>query len=221
MKNTTSEVDSSSEQSEIDSKVNNMSTLDKSSVPDIVITNNGSPFERQTSLELDTTVINCPRTGTTHALPMTSLSACLEFMPSEKIDNELSKLGCSLSGSDTIKKKRLADKINSGISANSFVQQPGLDKNDEIRTHLAGMERVLVNTVKQLDKLTEEIVKLKENMAVNSAPSATKTSPLENIATAQLTKVLKDNANALKSINEQTSDLKTELLAYSRQASEI
>ena len=121
-------------------------------------------------------------------------------MPSDKIDNELSKLGCSLSGSDNIKKKRLAAKISSGISANSFVQQPGLDKNDEIRTHLAGMERVLVKTVKQLDKLTEEIVKLKENMAVNSAPSGTKTSPLENIATAQLTKVLKDNGNALKSI---------------------
>ena len=83
MEKTTSEVDSLSEQGEIDSKVNNMSTLDKSFVPDIVITNddpelsqrittkasintqqqspyNGGPgdkFERQTSLELDTTVI--------------------------------------------------------------------------------------------------------------------------------------------------------------------
>ena len=223
-----------------------MSTLDKSFVPDIVITNddpelsqrittkgsintqqqspyNGGPgdkFERQTSLELDTTVINCPTTGVTHVLPMTSLIACLQFMPSDKIDNELSKLGCSLSGSDNIKKKRLAAKISSGISANSFVQQPSYE-NDEIRTRLAGMERVLVNTVKQLDKLTEEIVKLKENMAVNSAPSATKTNPIENLASAQLTKMLKDNTNALKSIKEQTSDLKTELLASSRQASEI
>ena len=100
------------------------------------------------------------------------------------------------------------------------MQQPSYE-NDEIRTHLAGMERVLVNTVKQLDKLTEEIVKLKQNMAVNSAPSATKTNPIENLASAQLTKMLKDNTNALKSIKEQTSDLKTELLASSRQASEI
>ena len=245
MEKTTSEVDSSSEQGEIDSKVDNMSTLDKSFVPDIVITNddpelsqkitkrsintqqqspyNGGPgdkFERQTSLELDTTVINCPTTGVTHVLPMTSLITCLQFMPSDKIDNELSKLGCSISGSENIKKKRLATKISSGISANSFVQQPSYE-NDEIRTHLAGMERVLVNTVKQLDKLTEEIVKLKENMAVNSAPSATKTNPIENLASAQLTKMLKDNTNALKSIKEQTSDLKTELFASSRQASEI
>ena len=33
--------------------------------------------------------------------------------------------------------------------------------------------------------------------------------------------MLKDNTNALKSIKEQTSDLKTELFASSRQASEI
>ena len=36
------------------------------------------------------------------------------------------------------------------------------------------MERVLVNTVKQLDKLTEKIVKLKENTAVNFAPQPQK-----------------------------------------------
>ena len=79
---------------------------------------------------------------------MTSLNACLEFTLSDKIDNKLSRLGCSLSGSDNIKKKRLAAEISSGISANRFVQQPGFE-NYDIKTHLAGMEHVLVNTVKQ------------------------------------------------------------------------
>ena len=54
------------------------------------------------------------------------------------------------------------------------------------------MERALVNTVKQLDKLTEEIVDLKDNTTTNSAPSASKTKPIENLTTTHLTALLKD-----------------------------
>ena len=57
-------------------------------------------------------------------------------MPSDKIDNDLSLLQISFLffWVGKIKKKRLSAKIRSGISANSFVQQPGFE-NDEIRTH--------------------------------------------------------------------------------------
>ena len=152
--------------------------------------------------ELDSTVIKCPATESRIDSPIVSLNACIEFLPSEKLDDELIRLGCSLSlpGSEGLKRKRLFTKISCEISANAS-QQTVLES-DELKTHLTGMERVLVKTVKQLEILTGEIVKMKEDMTTNNKSPSTIGSKMESRANLALTNALNGHRDALDSIKK-------------------
>ena len=169
--------------------------------------------------ELDSTVIKCPATESSIDSPIVSLNACIEFLPSEKLDDELIRLGCSLSGSEGLKRKRLVTKISCEISANA--SQQTLLESDELKTHLTGMERVLVKTVKQLEILTGEIVKMKEDMTTNNKSPSTIGSKMESRANLALTNALNGHRDAPDSIKEQTNELRNEVIASRTQALEI
>ena len=169
--------------------------------------------------ELDSTVIKCPATESSIDSPIVSLNACIEFLPPKKLDDELIRLGCSLSGSEGLKRKRLVTKISCAISANA--SQQTVLKSDELKTHLSGMERVLVKTVKQLEILTGEIVKMKEDMTTNNKSPSTIGSKMESRANLTLTNALNGHRDALDSIKEQTNELRNEVIASRTQSLEI